>query len=319
MTIKANFKAELQGSYDFIIHGGKRGRLEYLDSANLITTLGIDRLLGTTSSLFTHCQVGTGSATPAATDTALQSFFTSSNTKQGSDTNTYVAGPPDYIEGVMTWRFVAGTFSGTNLSEVGVGGQANGLLFSRARITVGGSPGSITVLADETLDVVYRLRVYPPASDVTGSITLNGNVHNYTIRPAKVNVNAFPAAWQPTGLSSCVGASGTFSSSNSWACYSGGLGSRTSEPSGLLSLMTGTAAKTPQTYTNGSGARTVRYAWGLNDGNATPGIGFRSIILGAAMGSSAIMLYQIEFVPNIDKRSTMIFNLDVAFSFANRP
>ena len=53
----------------------------------------------------------------------------------------------------------------------------------------GGSPTTLTILSDETLDVTYTIRVYPPTTDVTGSITLDGVSYGYTIRPCNVSTS----------------------------------------------------------------------------------------------------------------------------------
>ena len=321
--IQVPLRCEGRGEYDFIIHGGKRGTVVVPGSRNLILTAGWDRLLTQLASVVSWCQVGTGNATPLVSDTQLQARYAGTSTTVGSFTNTYVAGTPDYIESVRTFRFAEGSLPGVTLGEVGVGWASTGSLFSRARISVAGAPGTITVLADETLDVVFRFRLYPIQTDVTGSVTLNGVVTNYTIRPASIN-DTF--VWQPSLMLDAPLFSFTQTPSGSDQgnqAYSGAIGSRTSVPAGSqVGSTTTTNTITPQAYTNGTAQRARRYLWSLNDiNNASVGVGFRSLRVdhkNYANGQSYCR-YQVEFSPNVDKRSTMKLEIDFVFSFANRP
>ena len=45
---------------------------------------------------------------------------------------------------------------------------------------------TITPLADEILDVVVEVRYYPPLTDTTGTVTLNGIDYDYIIRAASI-------------------------------------------------------------------------------------------------------------------------------------
>jgi hypothetical protein len=70
----------------------------------------------------------------------------------------------------VTWRFGEGIAAG-NIAEVGLG-WGNATLWNRARIKdAQGKPTVITVFADEYLDVVSEIRVYP-AQSLEGSFNL---------------------------------------------------------------------------------------------------------------------------------------------------
>ena len=136
-----------------------------------------------------RCVVGSGNSTPIDGQTALDSFVASTDvTAIGlSDMGgIQVAAAPYYWWGRRTWRFAVGTATG-NLSEVGLGwGNAN--LWNRALIKdVNGSPTTITVLADEYVDVVSEVRVYPQ-DNISGSFNVvdkfgaTVSTHTYTAR-----------------------------------------------------------------------------------------------------------------------------------------
>lgn len=158
---------------------------------NLLTNAGLNRWVGTTDPPVTYVFVGTGTATPAFTDTTLATYKagvlpTTSNTETNS-------GPPDYISTRTIYaRFAPGVATG-NITEVGTGWDtgtplaSNYTLFSRALIQdSGGSPTTITVLADEYLDIYYYIKYYPTLTDSTYDITVGGSPITVTQRQFNV-------------------------------------------------------------------------------------------------------------------------------------
>lgn len=186
---------EVSGQFIATLWNQQHGVKMKVATPNLVLNGGMDRLAtGTTSpEAIAYCQIGTSSTAVVATQSALSSWLASSDTLQGATTNTYVAGPPDYIQRVKTFRFAAGVGTG-NLAEVGVGwGSSGSTLFSRALFLDGvGSPIVIPKTSIDILDISYVLRVYPMASDVTGSVTISGTSYDYTIRAATVNNTTGP-------------------------------------------------------------------------------------------------------------------------------
>lgn len=141
--------------------------------------------------------VGTGSTPPVVTDTTLEGFIASTSTSQGGQISNIVNSTvyPRYVTRAIKKRFNGAAIANTPLSEVGVaitpsiGTNANAThpLASRALIVDAlGNPTSITVLADEFLDVTYELTTYA-LDGVTGSFNINilGTVETfeYEIRP----------------------------------------------------------------------------------------------------------------------------------------
>lgn len=164
---------------------------------NLITNAGLNffylgenrvwNTAGGVAGAWNNCFIGSGTATPAVTNTQLQVFGA-----RTSDVLSYASansGAPLYYGQLVTvYRFAAGTATGT-WSEIGTGAYDNtrtpaNCCYSRALILDGGgSPLAITVLADEYLDVTYTLRVYPDVTnDFSGSFVMSGVTYNYTGR-----------------------------------------------------------------------------------------------------------------------------------------
>lgn len=117
-----------------------------------------------------RCCVGSGNSTPIASQASLDAFVASTtvslNGQAGWDSTTN----PTYLYERNTWRFAQGAAKG-NLSEVGLGWGDN-TLWNRALIKdTTGNPATITILADEVLDVVAEIRVYP-AQTPSGSFQL---------------------------------------------------------------------------------------------------------------------------------------------------
>lgn len=261
---------------------------------NLITDQGLN-FMGDSGQWLRSCQVGDGNATPQVTDTALdnwvagtQSYTTGNNTAQPS--------APYYVSRVKTWRFTEGEATG-NLQEVGVGiNTDDDTLFSRALIVDGsGNPISITVLSDEFLDVVYEFRIYPPTTDVVGTITIAGIDYDYILRAAYVTNPG------NQGLSWGVGANGSSSafylSSSSNRSRSGDIGPITSGPSGSNEWIQESQSSNIA-YSNNSLEREAILYFPL-----TPTLtGIRSVEYSAAWGA-----YQIQFDPVVPKTSSNIF------------
>lgn len=154
---------------------------------NLVLTTGLARMaVGT---WIDRCCVGTGNSHPLASHVALNSFLASTTAiAPGADDNggIQVTTAPFYWYGRRTWRFAVGVATG-NISEIGLG-WGNTTLWNRALIKdTAGNPTTISVLADEYLDVISEVRVYPKES--TGSFNLVDKLgatiseHTYIARP----------------------------------------------------------------------------------------------------------------------------------------
>ena len=153
---------------------------------NLVLDQGLDAMAN--GSWFASCKVGTGNSTPVATQTQLDAYKALSINVQ-TETRGASSVAPYYKWSRKTFRFKAGDFNNTNLSEVaiGLGGTGDGAgIWNRALIKDGlGNPTVLTVLADEVLDVLCEIRVYQSQADINGHFNLldkNGNIiHNDSV------------------------------------------------------------------------------------------------------------------------------------------
>lgn len=162
---------------------------------NLLTNIGLN--YWGSSNPFIYMFVGTGTTPPAVTDTQLNVYH--ANTSAGAvswDSAAIRGGAPDYwVQSQTTVTFNTGVATG-NLTEVGIGWNSGGAintghrLFSRALIVDGtGNPVTLTVLADEYLEVTYSIRMYPPlvSTDLTETINLSGIDYTFISRALQVN------------------------------------------------------------------------------------------------------------------------------------
>lgn len=271
---------------------------------NLITDNGLN-LLGTSATWLTWCQVGSGSASPAFGDTTLASRVAGTNTRS-LDTSGSQSSAPYYTWRRVTYRFAEGVAAG-NLAEVGVGPATSGNLFSRALILdPGGTPTTISVAADESLDVTYEFRYYPPVADHEFSLTIAGVTHAVVSRASGVTGNDIVTGWN-------IALNGTDAAlavnAGSVTAFSGSIGEITGSPSG-----TGSNRSTivNATYSAGSHHRDGTAVWALTAGNHVGGIG-------AIRVRHGIGTYQLGFTPNIMKNNTQVLSMTFRHSWARRP
>ncbi|MDE3021597.1 MAG: hypothetical protein KGI54_07025 [Pseudomonadota bacterium] len=146
----------------------------------------------------THCGVGTGTTTPAFTDTHLTSFLAmypplNSSNVEGFSSSQYVAGPPAYWSGIRTYNFAIGAVVG-NIAEVGIGNtnstDTQPQLFTHALILVGGSPGTITVTSSDALVVYHEMRLYLDLTTNAYSFQISGVT--YTGNYLRANIGTVP-------------------------------------------------------------------------------------------------------------------------------
>jgi hypothetical protein len=250
--------------------------------------------------------VGTGSTAPANTDTALANYLAGTN-RSYSYSASYAGSPTFHTEATHSWQFDQGAAAG-NLSEIGVGWASSGSLFSRALIVDGsGNPTTITVAAIEFLSVTYKLRMYPPTTDVTGNITLDGSSYAYTIRPA----NAGGADWAGHGN---VGYASAQGSANAVA-YTGDIGAMTGSPSGTTATISG--SPTAAAYSSSSYKRTLTCSASISQLNLSGGI--RSLRFSLQSTLYSQMYWQCQFDPKIPKDNTKTLSLTFDVSWARKP
>ena len=299
--ISINEKIRMEGFYSFKVSNSKGESRDLSgiiaeDHKNLILDVGLNAL-GTTS-VVSACKVGTGVTPVAVSQTDLATPLAITSTLQSSSTGRNSTAPY-YTWGRRTFRFSQGAAAG-NLTEVGVTYGGGSSLFSRALIVdSGGNPTTLTILADEWLDVTYELRIYQDLVDKTFNITLLGVDHVVTVRPANVTTN-------PSGSSYF------FDHFISWyyyysqcSHYNGTIGTITGSPSGVGSSTGGTSYGA---YSQNSLQRSIIYGVGLNDANLAGGI--QSTIINTDKCS-----WQVGYVPAIAKDSFKTLTMNYTLSW----
>lgn len=202
--------------------------LQRLEFDNHITDTGLTSLYSSPTDgfgvnyLISACVVGTGNTAPSDTDTQLAAWLATKSNGQYDPTISYVPGPPTYWRAVATFQFATGVATG-NIAEVGIYsyGRDKNALFSRALILDGsGNPTTITVLADEVLNVTYEYRVYLVTSDTVGTFVSDGVTYDTVLRVSDIS--------NPPAVSkSIVNNNGVVI-----IAYDGALGTITAQPSG---------------------------------------------------------------------------------------
>lgn len=295
---------EFEGFYRLEVRKADTNRLVH-DTGwfpNLILDAGLNRF--GTGEIGTYCQVGTSNTAPAVGQTSLVAQI--ANSGSYIQTGPFYSGAPDYYGALRRkWRFLAGTATG-NLSEVGVGWATTGNLWSRALIVDGGgAPTTITILADEVLDVTYELRTYVDVTDHSDQIMIGPVLHDYILRAA--NVNSWIATGDYRNIFAGFQASGGSPGQGS-VVYAGPLGAITGLPAGASS---NTNVVSFAAYSNNSLKRAATYTWGLTDGNIVGGIGAASVY-------NSIGEYQLSFNPPIAKTSSKVLTLTFEYTWSRR-
>jgi hypothetical protein len=255
---------------------------------NLITDRGLNQIAY--GGYMNACHVGTSNTAPNVLDTILAGYVGGTTTIQAGSYGAQ-ATPPYYGWKRLTYRFNVGVATG-NLAEVGIATRAaNGgstVLFSRALILDGGgAPTSITVLADEVLDVTYELRNYPPLTDVLQTVTITGSgTHDLVTRAAFVT---------GTGWSYSLGSAASFNTSGvDGFVFNGSIGAITSGPGGSHYNV---SQYNVGSYVDNSLERSGGFGFGLNQGNLAGGIT-------ASRFQTTLGYYQTSYAPFINKDAT---------------
>jgi hypothetical protein len=193
---------------------------------NKILTAGRN-VMATQSGWMNYCQVGSGTSTPTAGQTGLDTRVNGTNTLATADIWGAKGSRPFYGFKRRVYRHDEGDAAGI-LNEIGIGWAASGAALIARHRTVNSifEETAISVLSDEFLDVTYELRYYPPLVDVTGTITLDGNVFD-TITTASEVTNG--EAWGEN-IGELMGQFSEFSSD--WNAWTGEPGDITQGPNG---------------------------------------------------------------------------------------
>lgn len=291
-------RSTMRGRFKFTAirpDGRERPLTDWFD--NLVLDSGLNAI-GTASQL-SACVVGTSNTAVSAAQTTLSGFL--AGTTDIQETNYGVGGSgPYYGYKTIRYRFAQGVATG-NINEVGVGPSktSGATLWSRAlTVNGGGTPTTVTVLADEVLDVTYEIRLYAPVADGAGGPFSIGGV-NYNVDWRAANVTSANTWGQYIGSTASFAPTGS-----THVAYNGAMGAVTGAPSGTASSLTMSNAA----YSNNSLQRDGIASYGLTQGNLSGGILSTAIL--TTLGS-----YQFEFDAAIpkDDTKTLVLNYRIAW------
>lgn len=159
---------------------------------NLITNSGLDSYGFNYNKNIGGCWVGTGTNTPAVTDTSLGNPLAFATTDYyGSGNSNIAPKAPDWVSSsILKYRFAVGAATG-NLTEVGITTRDKVgdkyVLWSRALIlNEQGIPTSLTVLENEYLDVYYTVKLHPYLGDIDFTFNMDDEPYQCTARLAYI-------------------------------------------------------------------------------------------------------------------------------------
>lgn len=311
-------EARLEGWFDLAaVRNGKVVRTRTFKDPmvqpfrNLILNQGLNRF-GTETSIYNYLSLGLGTTPPSVTDTDLAAGIYRSNAGLSATHGGRVA--PNWESHLtLTWLTAIGALGNNNLTEIGVGGQSAGQLFSRALIAdAEGNPVSFPISDEEQLQASYRLYLYPPLEDGEFTVDVSGSRDVITRACA---VNSPPSTTGTSGWGLPYSFSG-------WATSIGNVnGATTSQPvlaTGDIVGITdgypdgragGTGSVSVSPYVNNSYKRKARQSWSSAQANGT----WRSHII--AFGNC---VFQVQYDPPLVKTSDQTMFLEYEFGWARK-
>ncbi len=326
-TLDASFG--LSGHFSLSVYKLKDNSLvRKIEFDNLILNSGLNRLaLDNSTAVIPTAMIGTGTTTPAVTDTGLASFSAATSTYQTYSRPKNTTTVPHYFAHKLTYRFNAGQLNG-NYSEVGVGwSTSSGGLFSRALIVDGtGNPTTITVLSDEFLDVTYELRFIIPDTVTTSSVSITGlpSVTSCQIQPYNAvvtvstgnltgdkNYPGYAIGWQTTAWTGVTHFNAILTSYPSTGIVGYFLNRDTlfnylTDYGGNTSGWNSSSSTSKSTYITDTYYRDYTVTFGLNNGNGS----FRTMMLLFEM-----FCFQILFDAPIVKNNTQTLVINFRLSW----
>jgi hypothetical protein len=280
----------------------------------LITDAFFESYVGGDTSRYEFFQfmgVGTGAATPVASDTTISQI--GSRFVVASSGGSIVG---NTIEQSIEYRAGQGQIVGT-ISEVALFKDSTGG-FTNMRSLIkdgGGNPTTLTLTATDFLYVTWRVTSTVDLSDQTGTIVLGGVTYDYVMRPS---------GWTGGDLGMYGGNSFAASCNSSSSSHAFGfpyvmvgqsqtLGSVTANPDAPHWYSVGEITVGP--YTPGSKQRKITYISSITNGNVSGGIGCMRLF--SSQGGNG---YQISFSAQgtgnkIPKDNTKTMTLGITFSF----
>ena len=290
------------GGYFYVdLIDAKSGEIkQHLEFPNLITDAGLD-LIGTGVKLnvvYNELAVGTGTSTPAVTDTALDAQVDSTTSDNGiADADGTVSTPREYAFRRRTRVFLEGE-ANADLTELGwkVGSTlANRALFK----DLAGNSTTVFKTDNDLLQISYEYRIFAPTVDLSGSFDLGigSGSTSYMLRPQNVG--------QADGWGALRTDMGDFTSPFAKVHETAQLGSRTgnNDPSPSAEE----SSNTFLTYTSSNFFRDMEYEWTYSDAVFGSGIGLITWNPWFSSGNKAI--WQMFLSSSLEKTNTNKFTI----------
>jgi len=288
------------GGYFYVdLIDSKSGRVkQHLEFPNLITNAGLD-FIGTGTKLdtvYSIIAVGTGTTTPAVTDTALDDEIGSTTNDNGiADVDGTVSSPREYTFRRRTRVFLEGE-ANADLTELGwkIGSTfANRALFK----DLAGNSTTVFKTENDLLRISYEYRIFAPLVDLSGSFDLGAGSGStsYILRPQNVN--------QADGWGALRSNMGNYSSPFAKVHETAQLSSRTGNNDPSPSAEESSNTLTP--YTSSNFYRDMEYEWTYADGNFGSGVGLVTWNPWFTAGNRAI--WQMFLSSSVEKTNTNKF------------
>lgn len=279
---------------------------------NLVVTSGLNSLLNE-SNYLTHCRVGSSNVAPQPTDTDVISLvgtkIASNIFADNTNGHVYNSATDFYTWVRRKYLFEAGEATG-DIRELAIGNLSTTFTcFSRTLVKDlnTGNPITITIAADEYLDVIYELRCYPSTLVQNMSLPINnvGGTTNAQLRPLSASISMLNS--QSVNYSAPFRIISSFppiiytTTDNLYnqAVVTGNLPINNTTNAGIVSTLP---------YTSGTFSRQIESFW---DRSKITGTTFRTISILTTLGN-----YALTFQSQQSKSSTQTmllqFNIIVA-------
>lgn len=301
----------------------KNGNIkQVLDWQKNLILDGLLNYFGTTENFtaMDNCVIGSGNSSPSATQTQLDSIIRNQTARSEiSRTSDYDAvRDGNFYKCSVTKKFTFENIGAFNISELGLcwdySSNSDYKLGTRALIkNTLGEPTTISLLADETLEVFYKLYQVWDIRDTVGVINqIDGDgvvvAYNYIARLSKVGVdnaynskafigNSFRVISPPYPIVTP-------------GISSNDIGAITGSPSSYIHEASNSWSPTYSTYVTGSFKRVATWDLGLSEANGN----IRSVTLGSSMGMWQFRYGKVSDDTPIVKNNTQ--KLSLAFEFS---
>lgn len=278
---------------------------------------------GTTSNnkAMTYCVIGSGNSIPSATQTQLDSYITK-NTSGTEISRTSDYDPErdgNFYKCSVTKKFTFESIGAFNISELGLcwgfTTNSNYNLGTRALIKNAlGETTTISLLADETLEVFYRLYQVWDVRDTVGVINQTDGEgvitqYNYTSRLAMAGIShEFNSGYFLGQVFSITRNPYTVLPPR---ISSNDIGTIVSSPSSYIHQASNNWQPIYGDYITGSYKRTVKWELGLTEANGN----IRSVTLGSSMGMWQFRYGSVDNDSPIVKNNTQKLTLVFEFSW----